>query len=147
MNRGLTCLIVLSVMILSSQAQALCVSAFEANLRKGPGGKFPISWVVGRYTPLIKLESKGRWYRVEDQDGEKHWVSASLVTTSYQCVSVKGATANLRSGPGTNFSGIHYGFADKYTPFKRINLKMTGTRSRMKQDINFGSTTLRYGAP
>ncbi|MCB0384217.1 MAG: hypothetical protein KDD43_02395 [Bdellovibrionales bacterium] len=122
-KRSIIQIILASALAICLKAQGLCVSAFEANMRTGPGGKFPISWVVGRYTPLIKLEKKGRWYRVEDQDGEKHWISASLVTTSYQCVSVKGTTANLRSGPGTNYSSVHYGFADKYTPFKRVNLK------------------------
>ena len=108
---------------LSQFAFGLCVKSWEANLRKGPGGKFPITWVVGRYTPLVRLEKKGRWYRVQDQDGEKHWISASLVTTSYQCVAVKGKSANLRSGPGAQHPKVFYGFASKYTPFKRVDRK------------------------
>ncbi|MCC7402840.1 MAG: SH3 domain-containing protein [Bdellovibrionales bacterium] len=116
-------IVILIFLTAGSLARALCVDAWEANLRKGPGGKYPVTWTVGKFTPLIKVDKSGGWTQVEDQDGEKHWVLSSLVTTAYQCVSVKEATANLRSGPGTTYPSLHYGSADKYTPFKRVDLK------------------------
>lgn len=105
----------------TSTAQGLCVKVVEANLRSSPDPNSPITWTVGKFTPLVRLEKKGAWYKVEDQDGDQHWVSARFVTTQYQCVSVRGKTANLRAGPGTEFPIAAYATADKYWPFKRID--------------------------
>jgi SH3-like domain-containing protein len=105
----------------TSTAQGLCVKVLEANLKSSPDPNSPITWTVGKFTPLVRLEKKGSWYKVEDQDGDQHWVSARFVTTQYQCVSVRGKAANLRAGPGTEFPIAAYATADKYWPFKRID--------------------------
>ncbi len=68
----------------TSTAQGLCVKVLEANLRSSPDPNSPITWTVGKFTPLVRLEKKGSWYKVEDQDGDQHWVSARFVTTQYQ---------------------------------------------------------------
>lgn len=112
--------LVASVLVFSQLASGLCVKSARANLRSSPSSSSSISWTVGQYTPLIRLEKKGAWYRVRDQDGEEHWISSRIVTTSYQCVAVKGTMARLRTGPGTQYPLAFYGLADKYWPLKRI---------------------------
>lgn len=102
-----------------SAVQALCVKVWKANLRSAPSGNAPVTWTVGKFTPLIKLERKGGWYKVEDQDGAEHWIFGSSVTTQFQCLSVKGKATNLRTGPGAQYPLAAYGLADKYSPFKR----------------------------
>lgn len=105
----------------STHLYALCVSTSKANLRKGPGTKYPISWVVGRYMPLLKIENKGSWIRVKDLDGEKHWVYNQNVTREFRCLAVKTTVSSLRTGPGKKFPYAKNKLVDKYTPFKYID--------------------------
>jgi len=106
---------------LSQPAAALCVSVSKAHLRKGPGTQFPKTWTVGRYMPLVRLDRKGRWYKVKDLDGEEHWLHSRLVTTQYKCLAVKVREANLRQSPGG--PRAEYRSADKYSAFQRIRQK------------------------
>ncbi|RME15674.1 MAG: hypothetical protein D6797_06130 [Bdellovibrio sp.] len=101
--------------------QALCVSSSKAFLRKGPGRQYPISWVVGRYMPLVKIKSQGFWYQVRDVDGVKHWIHRRLVTNRYQClvVRVNVSTLHLKPGPKTPLATPP--IADRYTPFKYLD--------------------------
>lgn len=105
----------------ASLADALCVKSSKANLRAGPGQQFRITWTVGQHMPLKKIGSRGAWVHVEDLDGEKHWISASMVGDNLSCAVVKTRLAALRQGPGQRFLSAEYGAAEKYTPFKKIN--------------------------
>lgn len=100
---------------------ALCVKNSEVRLHDSPHAQSPVTWTVGKYTPLIKLEKKGLWYRVEDQDGETHWVHSQFVTSQFQCLSIKSKNAKIRMGPGSQYPLAFYGNADKYSSFKRLN--------------------------
>lgn len=104
----------------ASQADALCVSAFQARLRAEPSGNAKVTWVVGRYMPLLEVDRKGSWYKVKDLDGEIHWVSSTEVTSRGRCVVVKVRRADLRTGPGTRQPLADLPSADRYTAFKRI---------------------------
>lgn len=99
---------------------ALCVSQYKVNLRQGPSTKYPISWTVGKYTPLIKVKQKGKWVQVSDQDGQKHWALRSLLTNTIQCMSIRVKKSNIRTGPGANYKQAPWLQADLYTPLKRI---------------------------
>src|SRR5690606_37748779 len=103
------------------EAHALCVKTAKANLRTGPSSKKPISWTVGKYTPLMEVRRQGSWIEVEDMDGEKHWVHKSVVTNSIVCVSVQVNSARLRKSPGTNAETADIRQVDRYTAFKRID--------------------------
>ncbi len=71
--------------------------------------------------PLGELERQGRWIRVRDLDRKEHWVHKSQVTSSYQCVVIKARYANLRTRPQSGSSLAEIPFADRYTPFKKID--------------------------
>jgi len=106
---------------LFSWADPVCVSVERANLRKGPGTQFPVSWTVGQFMPLNKIDQKGAWYKVEDLDREVHWISSSMVSTRFSCVVVRRKIASLRQGAGSGFPVTEPSFADKYTPFKKTD--------------------------
>lgn len=102
-------------------ADPVCVTVERANLRKGPGTQFSVSWTVGQFMPLNTIDQKGAWYKVEDLDREVHWISASMVSSRLSCVVVRRKIASLRQGAGGNFPVTEPSFADKYTPFKKID--------------------------
>lgn len=99
-------------------ANALCISNPQANLRAKPDGK--VSWIVGRYMPLVEVSRKGPWIQVKDFEGEKHWVHARMVTSKMNCVVVRSKVANLKSGPGANFGPTELGKVKKYATFKKL---------------------------
>ena len=101
------------------QASALCVKA-TANMRSGPGTKYPVTWTVPRYTPLKELRRKGAWIRVSDQDGAKHWIHRRLVEVSSRCVAVRPRAANLRRGPGVEFGKALFSLANRYMAFRSL---------------------------
>jgi SH3-like domain-containing protein len=107
--------------IVTSAAEGLCISAQKANLRSGPSSKEPVSWVVGKYTPLLKTKSKGAWIQVEDVDGQTHWVHRRLVSYSMSCLTVKVQRSLLRTGPGKSFPLAKYRMASRYESFLKLD--------------------------
>ena len=101
-----------------NSAHALCVNAKEANLRKGPGTKYEKTWEVFKYMPFEKISKKANWYKVKDVDKDIHWIYTKLVTTKFKCAVVKVDKANIRSGPGVEYSKIALSPALKYDAFK-----------------------------
>ena len=102
---------------------ALCVSDPYAKLRRGPGTTWPVTFEVQQYMPLKKLSKQKGWYRVEDVDGQKHWIREDLVTARYHCATIKDKFANLRKGPGKNFPMVAASPGDKYLSFRWIGEK------------------------
>jgi len=102
-------------------ANSLCVSSYQAELRSEPGRKSKVTWVVGRYTPLVGIERKGRWWKVQDIDGQTHWVSSKSVTSKFRCVAVRSQVTTLRTGPSANTNPAKLRTVDKYTSFKRVD--------------------------
>jgi SH3-like domain-containing protein len=100
--------------------QSLCVKANSATLRAEPKASSPVTWTAARYTPLLKLDRKGNWYKVQDMDGETHWVFHDVVTTEFRCLAVRVAVTNLRQGPGKQFPFVDRPVADRYSAFKRL---------------------------
>jgi SH3-like domain-containing protein len=116
--------IILSVFILRS-ANALCVKTDKANLRTGPGKNFEKIWEVYRYMPFVKVGSSlsGEWYAVKDVDGDVNWIHKRLLTDKYRCAVVKKGEANVRTGPGTNYSKGFLSPAKKYYSFRVLKIK------------------------
>ncbi len=106
--------------IFSVQANALCVNAFTTRLRAEPSGSGKVTWVVGKYMPLVELERKGNWIKVRDLDGDVHWAAGGDLTGRERCVVVKATAASLRTGPGTKFPFADIQMVDRYTAFKRV---------------------------
>jgi SH3-like domain-containing protein len=73
--------------------------------------------------PFKKLTKKGKWYKVQDVDGDVHWIWSNLVTSKIDCAVVKINEANVRSGPGTKFKKNALSPAIKYDSFKVIKRK------------------------
>jgi SH3-like domain-containing protein len=113
----------LFVVLMIDSSSALCVKVETANLRSGPGTRYEKTWQVFKYMPLKKLKKKGKWYRVQDVDGDTHWIYAPLVANRYYCAVVKKDKVNVRTGPGTKYRKAHWNPAIKYDSFKVIRFK------------------------
>jgi len=106
-----------------NDADALCVTVSEANLRSGPGTKYEKTWEVFKYMPFKKLSQKGNWYKVQDVDGDAHWIYRKLVSSKFECAVVKVDKANIRSGPGTQFDKKYFSPSLKYDSYKVLARK------------------------
>lgn len=127
------CLLAAPLLVASSNASALCVTATQANLRAGPGTKYQKTWEVYQYMPLQRIGRKGAWYQVKDVDGDRHWVHKNLVSASLHCAVVKKPTANVRSGPGTRYPQRNWSPVEHYYSFKTIGNK--GRWLKVKDEV------------
>lgn len=116
-------MIIFSLFIIHAYASALCVKVSDANLRSGPGTNYRKTWEVFKYMPFKRLSKNGNWYRVQDVDGDRHWIYKKLVADTFDCAVVKVDKANIRSGPGTHFKKKNYGPSLKYDSFRVIKRK------------------------
>ena len=105
----------------ATQSFALCVTTDRANLRKGPGPNFKITWTVGKFMPLKKISRQGSWFKVQDVDNEVHWIQVSAVSEAMSCVVVKARTAVLRQAANVSSTPAEYTVVDRYTPFKKLD--------------------------
>lgn len=105
----------------SLKSWAFCITATEAKLREAPNGKAKVTWIVGKYTPLITLKWNGNWVQVEDMDGQVHWVHSSNGRDKLQCVAVKSPIAKLRTAANANAALGDIRQVDRYTGFKRLD--------------------------
>ncbi len=51
----------------------------DCNVRSGPGTKNRVLFILDREIPLKVLSRKGRWLKIEHEDGDRGWIHASLV--------------------------------------------------------------------
>jgi SH3-like domain-containing protein len=71
----------------------------EANLRVGPGYRFPIDWVFTRKDmPVEILAENDVWRQIRDWEGTVGWVLSSQLT-GRRMIIVKGEVGTLRSDP------------------------------------------------
>jgi SH3-like domain-containing protein len=109
---------VFSFVLIQAASSGLCVNQDRAILRRGPGLGWPQTWEAVRYTPLKRLGKEKGWYRVQNMDGDIHWVREDLVTSSLKCAAVKTEFSNLRKGPGTHWP-LHGGQKGlRHLPFR-----------------------------
>lgn len=74
------------------------IRAEEANMRVGPGENFPISWVYHRSgLPVKVLRIMQGWRRVEEPDGTRGWISASLLTRNRTAIIIGEGLAAIRA--------------------------------------------------
>jgi len=115
--------VVLFLLIFNSVVYALCVTVPEANLRSGPGAKYEKTWEVFKYMPFKRLSKKTNWYKVQDVDGDKHWIYEKLVSSKFSCAVVKADKANIRKGPGAHYHKKSFSPALMYDSFKVVKRK------------------------
>lgn len=97
--------ILLIPLIVSSNGlaqQRLAVYTDSAHIRSGPGTNHAIIWKAEKYYPLLIVGKRGRWYRVEDFEGDIGWVYRTLVKKLHSVITKK-SMCNIRSGPGTKY--------------------------------------------
>ena len=123
MLRSLSAFILVFALLLPllAHSQAVCVQTRYAQLRKGPGAKFAVSWTVGQLMPFMKVAEQGAWSQVKDLDGQRHWITSKSLTQKYACAVVKTKQARLRTGPNPRAPASEPEVADRYTPFKKID--------------------------
>ncbi len=75
------------------------LAADAANMRTGPGRRYPILWrYVRPRLPLLVIAEYGNWRRVRDRDGSEGWMHASLLSGRRTGV-VSGAVRPLYARP------------------------------------------------
>lgn len=111
----------LLVSVFTPLSFAVCVSANLANLRSKPTTKSKVTWVVGKYMPLLEVGRKGAWMRVKDMDGRHHWIHRKLVSYGFNCAAVRASKANLRKGPSTRKKKTLIGSVRKYATFRKLD--------------------------
>ena len=55
------------------------VSVSTANMRDGPGKRFPVLQRLAFGTVLVRLERREDWYRVRTKDGDDGWIHKALI--------------------------------------------------------------------
>jgi SH3-like domain-containing protein len=101
-------------------AERLSVSVDIANIRSGPDTNETVIWQVERYHPLNVIQKQGEWCLFEDFEGDRGWISNSLLDDTRSVV-VKNENCNVRSGPGTD-TDIRF-TVDRGVPFKVLEEK------------------------
>jgi SH3-like domain-containing protein len=102
-------------------SEPVCIVKAGVRLRKGPNLKFAPSWSVPKFMPLLKIEVKGTWARVQDLEGQVHWVPRKFLNSKTSCAVVKTKTAKLRQGPGMDQPLAELSSVDRYTPFRKVD--------------------------
>jgi len=63
----------------------------RANVRTGPGERYPIDWVfVKKNVPVKVVAEYGRWRKIEDADGALGWVYGALLSGRRYAVVIGG---------------------------------------------------------
>ena len=77
-----------------------------ANLRVGPGRRYPIDWVYKRRgLPLLVLQHFDQWRWVRDHEGTKGWMHRALLSTHRTAVIVDGVQT-MRESPSSSAPAI-----------------------------------------
>jgi len=57
------------------------IAVAKANMRKGPGRRYPIDWVlVRRHLPVEVIEEFENWRKVRDRSGQTGWVHKAMLS-------------------------------------------------------------------
>lgn len=90
------------------------------NLRSGPNTTAEILFQLPEGYPLEVLSKDGQWLKVTDYEGDKGYITESLVSkTPYVIIKVK--ECKIRSGPSTNDQVVGNGAKDVI--FKKVEQK------------------------
>lgn len=55
----------------------------EANIRTGPGVKFPIKWIlIKKHIPLEILDHFDNWYKIRDEEHQEGWIHKNLISSA-----------------------------------------------------------------
>ena len=83
----------------SEYPRFVSLRAAKANVRIGPGRRYPIAWVfVRRNLPVQIIGAFETWRRIRDWDGTEGWVHQSLLSRRRSIMVIDGPRA-LRRAP------------------------------------------------
>lgn len=78
----------------------LSLDATVANMRTGPGLRYPIRWVYRRPgLPLRQLRQFNNWRKVRDWEGSTGWIHIALLSATNRAQIVGESAVALRSRP------------------------------------------------
>ncbi len=103
----------------AAHSEPVCAKGSIA-LRTDPKASAEVSWRVAKHMPLLRLSRKKEWSKVQDLEGDTHWVKTSDVTNSYRCVVVQTNIAALHREPSKAAPADGLKTVDRFTPFKRV---------------------------
>ena len=82
------------------------LKAERANLRVGPGRRYPIDWVYTRRgLPLLVIANFDQWRWVLDHEGTKGWMHKSLLST-HRTVLIEDGVQTIRERPLTGSPAV-----------------------------------------
>jgi len=74
----------------------------EANLRSGPGTRYPVDWVYTRHElPFEVIAEFDDWWKVRDWQGAEGWVHKTFLSAKRTIV-ITGERRRLRAEPDSN---------------------------------------------
>lgn len=82
-------------------ASYLSVTTDNANVRTGPGTKYPVAMELFKGYPLKVLKQQGEWYKVIDYEKDSGWIHDSIVKNNNSVIVNAKKSINMRSGPST----------------------------------------------
>lgn len=75
----------------------------KANVRIGPGRRYPIAWVfVRRSLPVQVIGAFETWRRIRDWEGTEGWIHQSLLSSRRSVIVIDGPRALRRAPSGTS---------------------------------------------
>ena len=87
-------------------ARFVSLKADLANLRVGPGRRYPIDWVYKRRgLPLLVVAHFDQWRWVQDHEGTKGWMHRSLLSTDRTALIVNGVQT-IREAPSPDAPAV-----------------------------------------
>ena len=98
--------------------ERLSVTTGIANMRSGPGTNYDVLWQVEQYHPLLVIEKKGNWYRIQDFENDKAWLHKSLLGKTQGVITTKDK-CNVRSKASTKSSILFT--VERGVPFKVLS--------------------------
>ena len=121
------------------------LAAGEANLRTGPGRRYPILWVyVRRRLPVEITAEYGQWRRIRDAEGTRGWVHSSLLSGARTALIV-GQTRTLFADPDPQSRAVLRAEAGVIGALEKCRqgwcrLKVGGKRGWLQADHLWGVT-------
>ncbi|MFT5698672.1 MAG: hypothetical protein ACI8ZB_001527 [Desulforhopalus sp.] len=83
-------------------ANYLSVTTDNANVRTGPGTKYPVAMELFEGYPLKVLKTQGEWYKISDYEKDTGWIHDSITKKNDTVIVDAKKSLNMRSGPSKN---------------------------------------------
>lgn len=103
-----------------AHAEFVSIGGNTANIRKDPSTQSTVEWELAKGYPLKVTQKRGNWVKVRDFEGDLGWVYRPLTQKKAHHI-VKSPTANMRTGPGTQYKKVET--LSQYDLFRTLEKK------------------------